>query len=142
MDHNMIDQQLLALLRVPAEQRTSEGLAEALQGVAKAAALDDLTLTATNSEQMHLPSLQREQIKLVALGEFLMHELECNSYTVQLDVAKYEFGPSAQLTIILARHSQPSAPSNCTRLMIGSGKTAEAALRDLHEIQTGQGLAA
>jgi len=124
MDHNLIDQQILALLRTPVDQRTPECITEALQRIVQAAEPNEL-------EQTTITSLQREQLKLAAVARFLKEELNYRACSTQLSIDDYSSGQHQTLTILLTSHESTSDDS----FMIGHGSTAEDALRDLHTVK-------
>ncbi|NWD04075.1 hypothetical protein [Pseudomonas gingeri] len=125
MDHNMIDQQLLALLRISTEQRTPEIIA------ATAASLIDLLMVTTDPGLKSLITLQREQLKLSALAEFLKGEIGYKTSVVSTSHHLSHEYQAAEVSIHLLNHKDGTqAPG-----MAGYGQTAEAALRNLRTIE-------
>ncbi|NWA25789.1 hypothetical protein HX866_12900 [Pseudomonas gingeri] len=131
MDHNLIDQQILALLRTPIDQRTPECLAEALQRIAEATEPNEPGPIAALPGQTNPTSIQREQLKLAAIASLLKQESNYRASSTQLNISEYNSDRYQTLTILLTTHESSSDDS----FMIGSGSTAEGALRDLHTVK-------
>lgn len=112
MDHNLIDQQILNLLRIPAVQRNQADIAEAVNRIAAAAQLD----------MTPLGPLQNEQIKLAAIVDFLAKEMNAKYYTVDL---------------AMTDRNDPSRPLyariniDLDNSLFGFGDTAEETLKNL-----------
>ncbi|KPA91049.1 hypothetical protein PF66_02387 [Pseudomonas asplenii] len=134
MDHNLIDQQILALLRTPVEQRTVENLAAALHSIATAASLVEAPFTAPHADLQRLINLHREQVKLSYYSELLLPVLGYTSYDVCLYANTGDYGSNVTLSTILSPKTDFSASANELPTLFGSGKTAQDALRDLHPI--------
>lgn len=116
MNSNLIDQHLIDLLRIPAEQRTQANIAEAMNQIRAAALLDTVPLILAH----------KEHSKLAAIVEFLAEELGMNTHDTTLCIRESQ------------AHSLAAFMSDIPdglRLM-GFGKTAEEALKDLHPVKT------
>ena len=113
MNSNLIDQHLIELLRIPAEQRTQENIAETLNRIGSAAQLDAAPLSQTH----------QEHIKLAAIIEFLAAELGMDRHDTSLFIRE---GNTPSLNAIL------SAPEGM--YLMGFGTTAAEVLKDLHPV--------
>ncbi|MBS7440604.1 hypothetical protein KID96_25090 [Pseudomonas syringae] len=114
MNQEAIDHLLIDLLRIPPEQRTQNDVAAAVAGINAAALLDAVAAT----------PLQQEQIKLLAITEFLACELEMVEAHVTLELhptSRYRF----PLTLTMRRPD--------TGYVFGRGETAQEALMDIHD---------
>jgi ABC-type hemin transport system substrate-binding protein len=115
MNSNLIDQHLIDLLRIPAEQRTQANIAEAINQIGAAAQL--------HAEPLILA--QQEHIKLAAIAEFLAVELDLKSYYTTLDIRESQ---AYSLSVIMTVNSDG-------HYLMGFGNTAEEALKDLHLVK-------
>ncbi|QGA51470.1 hypothetical protein [Pseudomonas brassicacearum] len=127
MDNELIDEQILALPRIPAEQSTLKSLIDALQQIAETTDRSAPVQTDGMSDYIDLVLVQREQLKLCAIGVFLMEEYGYTwcSVTNSSDVSNDD--RHITLSIILT--------SDQDHFLIGYGNTAEKALRDLHKVK-------
>lgn len=115
MNSNLIDQHLINLLRIPAEQRTQVNIAEALNQINAAAQLDAAPLILA----------QQEHIKLVAIVEFLAVELDVKSHYTALDIREFQaYSLSAMMRV-----------NSDGQYLMGFGQTAEEVLKDLHPVK-------
>ena len=124
MNHNLIDLHILNLLRLPAEERTQERVALALTDIADAA--QKSTDTKANP-LMAQTILQKEQLKLAAIADFLRQALELEHGSAELELREPSNEWDKPLTVILSTDKSKT-------IMIGRGQTAEEALRDLYTI--------
>ena len=115
MNHEMIDHQLIELLRVPATLRRTEHVRAALASIAAAAQVEAVATT----------PLQHEQLKLLAIVEYLSHEFKTDIHNVSLELA---VDPRLSLLRVWMLQLDGSA-------WTGRGNTAEQALRDLHKVE-------
>lgn len=113
MNNNLIDQQILDLLRIPANQRTQSNIARAINWIAAAAHLD---MTPAGP-------IQQEQIKLAAIVKFLAEEMGAMRYVVSLDIRDPELGSTESIYAMIK-----IGPENS---LCGYGTTAEEVLKDL-----------
>ncbi|MHC8343322.1 hypothetical protein [Pseudomonas sp. RT6P73] len=113
MNNNLIDQYLIELLRIPAEQRTQENIAETINRIGSAAQLDASPLS-----QIH-----QEHAKLVAIVEFLAAELGIQRHDTSLWIRE---GHTQSLSAILSDAEG--------QYLMGFGETAEEVLKDLHTV--------
>ncbi|PBQ12858.1 hypothetical protein [Pseudomonas syringae] len=114
MNQEAIDHLLIDLLRIPPEQRTQNDVAAAVAGINAAALLDAVAAT----------PLQQEQIKLLAITEFLACELQMVEAHVTLDLSiKQPCWTPLTLNMRL-----PSAG-----YVFGRGNTAQEALMDMYD---------
>jgi len=125
MNHNLIDMQILELLRIPANQRTQERVAFALTAIAQAA--ESRAPVVPQLEQSAKTTMQQEQIKLAALTEFLRQELGFDYCSVTLDINQDNYKQNDSLTTFIGSDEGDN-------FMVGRGLNAESALRDLHTI--------
>lgn len=130
MDHNLIDQLILALLRTPVDQRTPECITEALQRIVEAATPNELKQTGDLPGKSTSASIQQEQLKLAAVASFLKEELNYRNCSTQLSIDEYSSDHHQTLTILLSSHE-----SSAESFLVGYGRTAEDALRDLHAVK-------
>ncbi|MGH8351585.1 MAG: hypothetical protein ACRES5_34305 [Pseudomonas sp.] len=114
MNSNLIDQHLINLLRIPAEQRTQTNIAEAINQISAASQLDAAPLILA----------QQEHIKLAAIVEFLAVELDLKSHHTVLDIRESQ---AYSLNAMMRVNSDG-------QYLMGFGKTAEEVLRDLHSV--------
>lgn len=112
MNSNLIDQHLIDLLRIPAEQRTQANIAKAINQIGAAAQL--------HAEPLILA--QQEHIKLTAIVEFLAAELDVKSHNIMLDIREAQ---AYSLRAVMRVNSDG-------HYLMGFGNTAEEALKDLH----------
>lgn len=115
MNNDLIDQHLLELLRIPANQRTQSNIAGAINQIAADAHLD----------MAPVGPIQQEQIKLAAIVKFLAEEMGAMRYVVSLDIRDPELGQTESLYA-----SIKIGPENS---LYGYGATAEEALKDLRQ---------
>ncbi len=115
MNSNLIDQHLIDLLRIPADQRTQAIIAEAINRIGDAAQLDAPPLS----------SIHQEHSKLAAIVEFLAQHLKITRHDTSLDIRESQ---AHSLWTIM------SDDSNGLRL-VGSGNTSEEVLKDLHPVK-------
>jgi hypothetical protein len=115
MNSNLLDQHLIDLLRIPAEQRTQANIAEAINQIRAAAQLE-----ATPLNMAH-----QEHSKLAAIVEFLAVELDMKAHNTTLDIR--ESHPYTLSTIMRV--------NNDGLYLMGFGQTAEEALKDLHPVK-------
>ena len=115
MNSNLIDQHLINLLRIPAEQRTQVNIAEAINQISTAAQLDAAPLILA----------QQEHIKLAAIIEFLAVELGVKSQNTVLDIRESQ---TYSLSAVMRVNSDG-------QYLMGFGKTAEEVLKDLHPVK-------
>ncbi|VVM71452.1 hypothetical protein PS634_01831 [Pseudomonas fluorescens] len=114
MNQEAIDHLLIDLLRIPPEQRTQNDVATAVADINAAALLEAVAAT----------PLQQEQIKLLAITEFLACELQMVEAHVTLELhptSRYR----TPLTLTMRR---PDAG-----YVFGRGDTAQEALMDIHD---------
>ncbi|POP81258.1 hypothetical protein CXB38_14265 [Pseudomonas syringae] len=114
MNQEAIDHLLIDLLRIPPEQRTQNDVATAVADINAAALLEAVAAT----------PLQQEQIKLLAITEFLACELQMVEAHVTLELhptSRYR----TPLTLTMRR---PDAG-----YVFGRGETAQEALMDIHD---------
>jgi len=115
MNSNLIDQHLMNLLRIPAEQRTQASIAEAVNQINAAAQIDTTPLSVAHQEHS----------KLAAIVEFL---------AVELNIKKHD-------TNLYAREAHTYSLSAMMRVnpdgeyLMGFGQTAEEVLKDLHPVK-------
>lgn len=114
MNSNLIDQHLIELLRIPAEQRSQENIAETINRIGSAAQLDASPLS-----QIH-----QEHAKLAAIVEFLAAELGMQRHDTSLWIRE---GHTQSLNAILSDDPEGL-------YLMGFGKTAEEVLKDLHPV--------
>ncbi|MNF69061.1 hypothetical protein D3C84_509340 [compost metagenome] len=115
MNSNLIDQHLIDLLRIPAEQRTQANIAEAMNQIRAAALLDAAPLSLA----------QQEHSKLAAIVEFLAVELDMKSYDTVLDIRERQtYTLSAMMRV-----------NSDGQYLMGFGQTAEEVLKDLHSVK-------
>lgn len=114
MNNNLIDQHLIDLLRIPAEQRTQANIAEAINRIGAAAQLDTASLSRKH----------QEHAKLAAIVEFLAAELGIERHDTSLWIRE---GQTQSLHAILS-----DAPDGM--YLMGFGNTAEEVLKDLHPV--------
>ncbi|MBI6845242.1 hypothetical protein YA0016_26375 [Pseudomonas syringae] len=114
MNQEAIDRLLVELLRIPPEQRTQNEVATVVAGINAAALLEAVAAT----------PLQQEQIKLLAITEFLACELQMVEVLVTLDlsITQPHWTP---LTLSMRR---PGAG-----YVFGRGNTAQEALMDMYD---------
>ena len=117
MDNDLIDRQLIDLLRMPQEFRTPANIAEAISRISATAHIE---IAPTGR-------LQREQMKLVAIVEFLAAELKISQYDISLTLREHQ---DASLTSLCAYMRDDATGTK----LIGLGSSAEAVLRDLHPL--------
>lgn len=117
MNNDLFDRLLVDLLRTPKEHRSEANVAEA---IAELKAASDCTIPP-------LGELHQEHIKLAFIIEHLAPELGIERYSVSLHLSD-RTDPSAQSLQVLIREG------GTDDYMIGYGRTAEQALRDLHLI--------
>lgn len=115
MNNDLIDQRLIDLLRIPAEQRTQTNIAEAINQIGAAAQLEVAPLILAHQEHS----------KLAAIVEFLAMELEIKRHDTTLATRESQ---AYSLSVIM------SGDHDGLYLM-GFGKTAEEALKDLHPVK-------
>lgn len=127
MNNDLIDQQIIGLLRIPTEQRSQEQVAMALAGIAQAAQLETATLAAPLREETILITLQQGQLKLAAIADFLRRELHLEHSNAQLDLREANNTWVPPLSVMLMNSSSDI-------FMLGYGRTAEEALYDLHTV--------
>ena len=113
MNSNLIDQHLIELLRIPAEQRTHENIAETINRIGSAAQLDAAPLI----------QIYQEHAKLAAIVEFLAAELGMQRHDTSLWTRE---GHTQSLNAVLSDAEG--------QYLMGFGKTAEEALKDLHPV--------
>ncbi|KPZ10841.1 hypothetical protein ALP50_03160 [Pseudomonas syringae pv. spinaceae] len=114
MNQEAIDHLLIDLLRIPPEQRTQNDVAAVIAGMNSAALLEAVAAT----------PLQQEQIKLLAIAEFLACELQMIDAHVTLDLSITE--PQwIPLTLTMRRP--------CAGYVFGRGRTAQEALMDMYD---------
>lgn len=114
MNQEAIDRLLIDLLRIPPEQRTQNDVAAVITGINSAARLEAVAAT----------PLQQEQIKLLAITEFLACELQMVDAHVTLDLSIIQ--PQwIPLTLTMRR---PYAG-----YVFGRGRTAQEALMDMYD---------
>jgi hypothetical protein len=113
MNTNLIDQHLIELLRIPAEQRTQETIAETINRIGSAAQLDAAPLS-----QIH-----QEHTKLAAIIEFLAAELGMDRHDTSLFIRE---GHTQSLNAVLSDAEG--------QYLMGFGTTAEEVLKDLHPV--------
>lgn len=118
MNQEAIDRLLIELLRIPATQRTQEDVEAAIAQIASAAQI--------TGESPSL--LQKEQLKLLSTAELLACQSGATFASAQLDLYT---GPDTHWLNTLAISMR--APDGT--FMFGRGHTAEAALRDLHDVK-------
>ncbi|KEZ65364.1 hypothetical protein C5I_0136210 [Pseudomonas syringae pv. syringae FF5] len=114
MNQEEIDRLLINLLRIPPEQRNRDDVATALTEITAAARIYAFAVT----------PLQQEQIKLLAITEFLACELQMVDAHVTLELhptSRYR----TPLTLTMRR---PDAG-----YVFGRGETAQEALMDIHD---------
>lgn len=115
MNSNLIDQQLIELLRIPAAQRTQANIAEAIDQIRAAAQLDATP-----------PNLAyQEHSKLAAIVEFLAVELDMKTHNTMLDSHESQI---YSLSAVMHENAEGL-------YLMGYGKTAEEALKDLHPVK-------
>ena len=124
MNHDLIDLHILDLLRIPVEERTQERVALALTDIADAA--QQVTDTKANP-LMAQTILQKEQLKLAAIADFLRQALELEHGTAELELRAPYNEWDKPLTVILSTDKSKT-------IMVGRGQTAEEALRELRTI--------
>ncbi|WP_116828056.1 hypothetical protein [Pseudomonas syringae] len=114
MNQEAIDRLLIDLLRIPPEQRTQNDVAAVIAGINSAALLEAVAAT----------PLQQEQIKLLAITEFLACELQMVDAHVTLDlsITQPQWIP---LTLTMRRP--------CAGYVFGRGRTAQEALMDMYD---------
>lgn len=114
MNQEAIDRLLIDLLRIPPEQRTQNDVATFIAGINSAALLESIAAT----------PLQQEQIKLLAITEFLACELQMGEAHVTLDlsITQPQWIP---LTLTMRRP--------CAGYVFGRGRTAQEALMDMYD---------
>ncbi|WP_122435256.1 hypothetical protein [Pseudomonas viridiflava] len=114
MNQEAIDLLLIDLLRIPPEQRTQNDVAAVIAGINSAALLESIAAT----------PLQQEQIKLLAITEFLACELQMVEAHVTLDlsITQPQWFP---LTLTMRRP--------CAGYVFGRGRTAQEALMDMYD---------
>jgi hypothetical protein len=133
MDNDLIDQQILELLRTPVTNRTQLHVASALARIAEAAQLIQASRPDDFGTQPYLFELQREQLKLAAIADFLGEELNFKHCDTQLNIRESGLTWHTALTVLFTNpNSQAGDP-----FLIGHGNTAEEALRDLHTMIKG-----
>lgn len=115
MNNELIDQQILDLLRIPAYQRTPDDIAEAINGIAAAAQLETAPLC----------PIQHEQLKLRAIVQLLAEDMQAEEYGVTLELSPMADNWRAPLSMLIKL-----GPGSH---LIGFGKTAEEVLRDLRK---------
>lgn len=114
MNQEAIDHLLIDWLRIPPEQRTPNDVATAVADIYAAARFEAVTA---------MP-LQQEQIKLLAITEFLACELQMVDAYVTL-----ELHPTSRYRTPLAlTMRRPDAG-----YVFGRGETAQEALMDIHD---------
>jgi len=114
MNQEAIDRLLIDLLRIPPEQRTQDEVATVVAGINRAALLDAVVEG----------PLQQEQIKLLAITEFLASELQMVEAHVSLELSstsRYR----TPLTLTMRRRD--------AGYVFGRGETAQEALMDIHD---------
>ncbi|WP_122285052.1 hypothetical protein [Pseudomonas syringae group genomosp. 3] len=114
MNQEAIDRLLIDLLRIPPGQRTQNDVATVIAGINSAALIDAVAAT----------PLQQEQIKCLAITEFLACELQMVEAHVTLELhptSRYRF----PLTLTMRR---PDGG-----YVFGRGETAQQALMDIHD---------
>ncbi|MCY1256146.1 hypothetical protein D9M68_51580 [compost metagenome] len=114
MNSNLIDQHLINLLRIPAEQRTQVTIAEAINQISAAAQLDT-----TPPSPIH-----QEHSKLAAIVGFL---------AVELNMERHDTGLFIRESQSHSLHTIMNADGLC---WMGFGNTAEEVLKDLHPVKT------
>ncbi|RMR09798.1 hypothetical protein [Pseudomonas syringae group genomosp. 3] len=114
MNQEAIDHLLIDLLRIPPEQRTQNDVATVIAGINSAALLEAVAAT----------PLQQEQIKLLAITEFLACELQMVDAHVTLDLSITE----PQWTPLTLTMRRP-----CAGYVFGRGRTAQEALMDMYD---------
>ncbi|WP_397452501.1 hypothetical protein [Pseudomonas sp. NA-150] len=115
MNNETIDRLLIRLLRTPEDERTQEHVVEALALVREAANLE-----ATSQDEPF-----KEQLKLAAIAELLTSELNMSNFSVSLDMRGLGVHRIQSLSL--------SMTGSDKTWFFGYGKTAEEALKDLHE---------
>lgn len=118
MNQEAVDRLLIELLRIPSSQRTQEDVEAAIARIASAAQIT------TSSQSL----LQKEQLKLLSTAELLVCQFGATFASVQLDLYT---GPDTDWLNTLAISMR--APDGS--FMFGRGNTAEAALKDLHDVK-------
>ena len=118
MNSNLIDQHLIDLLRIPAEQRTPEDIVDAISSIGIAAQID----------LVPAGPLQQEQMKLAAIVDFLATELDIETYDISLSLRERQF-PSISPLCAFMKDSTDGVR------LIGFGRTAEEVLKDLHAVE-------
>ncbi|MEE4375809.1 hypothetical protein V2J67_25960 [Pseudomonas alliivorans] len=114
MNQEAIDHLLIDLLRIPPEQRTQNDVATAVAEINAVALLEAVAAT----------PLQQEQIKLLAITEFLACELQMVEAHVTLELHP----TSRYLTPPTLTMRRPDAG-----YVFGRGETAQEALMDIHD---------
>jgi len=116
MNHEAIDRQLIELLRMPIRRRTTTRLSAGLNELAAAAGVHAVGMS----------PIQQEQVKLLAIADSLASELGTTKSSVLLDLTNHEdhawINP---LTLVMHRKTGD--------YLMGHGRSAQEALRDLHE---------
>ncbi|TFY95929.1 hypothetical protein DYL61_00440 [Pseudomonas nabeulensis] len=115
MNNELIDQQILDLLRIPAYQRTADDIAEAINGITAASQLETAPLC----------PIQHEQLKLRAIVQLLAEDMQAEEYGVTLELSPMADNWRAPLSMLIKL-----GPGSH---LIGFGKTAEEVLRDLRK---------
>jgi len=115
MNSNLIDQHLINLLRIPAEQRTQTNIAEAINQISAAAQLDAAPLI----------QAQQEHSKLAAIVAFLALELSLESHDTVFDIRESQ---AYSLSAMMRGNSDG-------QYLMGFGQTAEQVLKDFHPVK-------
>lgn len=115
MNNDLIDQHLIDLLRIPVVQRTQTNIAEAINQIGAAAQLEAAPLILAHQEHS----------KLAAIVEFLAVELDVKRHDTTLNISGSE---AYSLSVIMS-----VTPDGM--YLMGFGKTAEEALKDLHSVK-------
>ncbi|TFY92778.1 hypothetical protein DYL59_02105 [Pseudomonas kairouanensis] len=115
MNNALIDQQILELLRIPANRRTPDDIAKAINGIAAAAQLETAPLC----------PIQHEVLKLQAIVEFLAEDMRAEEHSVTLELSPTGDDWRAPLSTLIKL-----GPGSH---LIGFGKTAEEVLRNLRK---------
>lgn len=115
MNNDLIDQCLIDLLRIPAEQRTQTSIAKAINQISATAQLDAAPLSLAHQEHS----------KLAAIVEFLAVELDMKTHDTCLDIRESQV---CSLSAIM--NGNPDS-----LYLMGFGKTAEEVLKDLHPVK-------
>lgn len=115
MNSNLIDQHLIDLLRIPAEQRTQANIAEAINQISAAAQLE--------AEPLSL--VHKEHSKLAAIVESLAPELDMKRHNTILDTRETQ---AYSLSVVMS-----GSPDGL--YLLGFGNTAEEVLKDLHSFK-------